>query len=190
MKTHKDEIVSVPEEVPVIAPEPKETVAVTELPEVPIQTEVVDGPMYGPELPPDFLVSEAASEPKPDPEPEPEPAPASELAPEPEDLGDKIFNLPDRDTMLERLLAVSDNSHLQERLYPLLLKDAGHEKVAIGIIMMVVLAISEYCNGLPPSILVIMHHDVDSYIRALIVDEQIAQYAVGQWNEMSAIRHG
>jgi len=35
--------------------------------------------------------------------------------------------------MLKRLLAVSDQPHFQERFYPILLRDAGTEKVVLGV---------------------------------------------------------
>ena len=40
-------------------------------------------------------------------------------------MNDKVITLPDAESMLQRLNKVDDNSHLQERFYPLLLKNAG-----------------------------------------------------------------
>ena len=65
-------------------------------------------------------------------------------------MNKKTVTLPDRDEMLKRLLKVSNDSHAQERFYPILLQSAGRVLVAQGVVMMLALAIHDYTEGMPP----------------------------------------
>lgn len=80
---------------------------------------------------------------------------------------DAVITLPDRATMLNRLLAVDTNDHVQERFIPLLLQHAGTEKVGEGIVMMISLAIHDYTQGMPPMMTNLMYMNMDRYIDAL-----------------------
>lgn len=57
--------------------------------------------------------------------------------------------LPDREELLRRLRLVSDNAHFEERFFPLILKHAGTEKVAMGVVMLMELALYDYLQGMP-----------------------------------------
>ena len=88
---------------------------------------------------------------------------------------EKVITLPNRDEMLERLLKVSDNSHLQERFYPILLKQAGQERVLQGIVMMLALAIHDYVEGMPPVMANLMYMQAPDFIDALVSDAETAK---------------
>lgn len=92
-------------------------------------------------------------------------------------MSDKVITLPNREEMQQRLLAVDDNSHLQERFYPLLLQHAGEEKVARGVVMLLALAIYDYTSGMPPVMSGLMYMKADSYIDALVDDPEVAEAA-------------
>ena len=47
----------------------------------------------------------------------------------------KVITLPNRDEMIERLVKVNDDSRLQERFYPILLKQAGQKYAAQDIVI-------------------------------------------------------
>ena len=94
-------------------------------------------------------------------------------------MSEKVITLPNRDEMLERLVKVSDNSHLQERFYPILLKQAGQERVAQGIVMMLALAIHDYVEGMPPVMANLMYMQAPDFIDALVSDPETAKEAKG-----------
>ncbi|MEX2145048.1 MAG: hypothetical protein WD712_01590 [Candidatus Spechtbacterales bacterium] len=92
-------------------------------------------------------------------------------------MSEKVITLPNRDEILARLVKVSDNSHLQERFYPILLKQAGQELVAQGIVMMLVLAIHDYVEGMPPVMANLMYMEAPGFIDALVSDPETAEEA-------------
>lgn len=51
--------------------------------------------------------------------------------------------------MLANLLAVSNESHFRERLYPLFLEKAGRELEPMGIVIGLLLAVEDYSSGMP-----------------------------------------
>lgn len=92
-------------------------------------------------------------------------------------MTDKMFNLPSEDEMLQCLLEVDDDSHLQERFYPKLLKQAGQQKVAMGVVMLLQIAIHDYTEGMPASMGAIMNMRMPDFIDALVPDEEVAKEA-------------
>ena len=92
-------------------------------------------------------------------------------------MSEKVITLPNRDEMLKRLLKVSDNSHMQERFYPILLKQAGQERVARGIVMMLALAIHDHVEGMPPVMANLMYMQAPDFIDALVSDAETAKAA-------------
>ena len=92
-------------------------------------------------------------------------------------MSEKTIVLPTREDMLRRLIAVRDNSHYQERFYPILLKAAGQRRVAQGVVMMFTLAIHDYTQGLPPMMANLVYMDVPEFIDALVDDKEVAEEA-------------
>lgn len=88
--------------------------------------------------------------------------------------------------MLTRLLKVNGENHLQERFYPILLKNAGSQKVAQGVVLLIQLAIYDYLQGLPPMMEPIMQMMVPDLIKALIDDEGVASEAQRFYEETQA----
>ena len=99
-------------------------------------------------------------------------------------MNEKVITLPNRDEMLERLVKVSDNSHLQERFYPILLKQAGQERVALGIVMMLALATHDYVKGMPAVMANLMYMQAPGFIDALVSDPETAKEAKGFLKEV------
>ena len=97
---------------------------------------------------------------------------------------EKVITLPNREEMLARLIKVSDNSHLQERFYPILLKVAGQERVPQGIVKMLALAIHDYTEGMPPMIANLMYMQAPGFIDALVTDPEAAKEAKDRLQEV------
>ncbi len=85
--------------------------------------------------------------------------------------------LPAADKMLQSLIAVDDQPHFQERFYPILLKDAGREVGAKGIVMMLSLAIYDYTKGMPQIVAALMQCMIPRFIDALVTDPKVAEAA-------------
>lgn len=92
-------------------------------------------------------------------------------------MNHKKFNLPSREEMIKRLLKVDDNEYLVEHLYPKLLKKAGSKKTAIGVVMMLKIAIYHCPEDTPINIEKVMDKRMSGFIDALCSDEEIAEEA-------------
>ena len=90
---------------------------------------------------------------------------------------EKVITLPNREEMLARLVKVSDNLHLQERFYPILLESAGQERVPQGVVMMLALAIHDHTEGMPPMMANLMYKQAPGFIDALVTDPEAAKEA-------------
>lgn len=91
------------------------------------------------------------------------------------------ITLPDAETMMSRLQEVSYNPHVVQYFYPLLTKYAGKERVPMGIVMMLQLAIHDYAKNLPMMMVSVLNMDMDNYIDALVLDEDAAAEAKTFW---------
>lgn len=89
-------------------------------------------------------------------------------------MSNKVITLPDSVQLLARLLEANNNDHLRERFYPMLLKEAGKNLAPTGIALMLVLAISDYTEGMPPSMTAIMYMMAPDLIDALVDDLDVA----------------
>ncbi len=92
-------------------------------------------------------------------------------------MSDKTFNLPAKEEMLQRLLKVDDNSHAQEKFYPLLTKHGGEQRVAMGVVLMLQLAIHDYTQGMPAMMMSLLNMRMNDFIDALCPDAEIAAEA-------------
>lgn len=89
--------------------------------------------------------------------------------------------------MLERLLQVDEDVNFQVHLYPKILKSAGQEKAAMGVVLLLRIAIHEYAGGAPlieASVLVRMHEFID----ALVIDMGVAEEAKGYFGRELTLR--
>lgn len=92
--------------------------------------------------------------------------------------------MPDRDTMFNALRSVDTNPHLCEKFYPLICNDlAGKQKVAIGVVTSVQLALVDYTDGLPGIVAMAMEHQVSSFIK-VITPSDIQQEAMDLWENI------
>jgi hypothetical protein len=94
-----------------------------------------------------------------------------------------VFTLPNKEEMLARLMKVNSNSHFAEKLYPRLTRSAGREKVPMGVVMMLTLAIHDYMEGLPPMMGALVEKQVPEFIDALIPDPKAAEEAKKLWEQ-------
>ncbi len=88
-----------------------------------------------------------------------------------------VIVLPAADEMLQRLIAVNDHLHFQGQFYPILLKDAGRELSANGIVLMLFMAIYDYTEGMPPIARVVILDEIPQFIDALVTDPKLAEAA-------------
>lgn len=63
-------------------------------------------------------------------------------------MKDKKIIFPDRDEMLRRLLSINDDLDARLKFYPMLLRSAGKEINAIGIVYQLVVAIHDYTSSI------------------------------------------
>jgi len=96
--------------------------------------------------------------------------------------------LPDRDEMLRRLVALDNNSHLVQKFYPKLLKDAGTEKFPLGVVMLLILAIADYTKGMPIQMQGIMEMKVPEIIKCMSPNEEFSGETLAAW-EASFKKH-
>ena len=99
-------------------------------------------------------------------------------------MNGRLVTLPNRELMLQRLIDVNDESHFQERFYPILLKQAGKEKFCQGVSLMLLLAIDDYTKGMPDMVKNVLHSMLPSFLEALLPDEEAVAEAM-QWLEDS-----
>jgi hypothetical protein len=86
--------------------------------------------------------------------------------------------LPNKEDMLKRLIEVDDNGHYQEKFYPLLLQKAGIELYPSGVLLMITLAMYDYCKGLPAMTANLVMMTTPKFLEALITDEEALKEAV------------
>ena len=92
-------------------------------------------------------------------------------------MSEKTVILPDHEEMFRRLLGVSDDAYMQERFYPILLKKAGRQLVAPGVVMLLTLAIHDFVDGMPPGMANAMFAQAPDFIDALVTDAEVAEQA-------------
>ena len=85
-----------------------------------------------------------------------------------------VVTLPDSDELLLRLKAASSEPHRIERLYPIILRNAGRQMYSTGIVIMLQLAFYDYTVDLPPIINIQLQMDIDNYISAILIDNEVA----------------
>jgi hypothetical protein len=95
-------------------------------------------------------------------------------------MSEKVITLPEAEEMKRRLLSVDDNSHMQQKFYPILLKQAGQERVGMDVVMMLALAIHDYTEGMPAIMSNMLYMRADEFVDALIEDEDVATEAKAQ----------
>lgn len=92
-------------------------------------------------------------------------------------MEEKVITLPGRDEMQKRLLAINGSSHLQQKFYPILLEYAGRQLFPQGVVTMLVLAIHDYIEGMPPMMSDLMYMSAPKFIEALVDNPEDAERA-------------
>jgi hypothetical protein len=85
--------------------------------------------------------------------------------------------LPDRETMLTRLIKVDDGEQLREQFFPLLLKYADHTTSVYGVADILVSAIKTYTSDKPVFICAVIGMLAPLFLEALIKDPLTAKAA-------------
>lgn len=98
----------------------------------------------------------------------------------------KTFSLPSESEMRLRLQTVSDEPYLAEKLYPLLLRHAGQELTATGLVLAVQGALLDYAQGRPPIMSGIIQMYLNPIVVALVDDEDIKAEALNDIAETEA----
>jgi hypothetical protein len=97
----------------------------------------------------------------------------------------KTVVLPEHSDMLEHLRSVIDNQHAEQKFFPLLLKDAGRRLNGMGVVMMLELAIFDYCKGMPPIMVSIMHMHVRRLVEVLVNDDEVKADALRMLDDVN-----
>ena len=95
------------------------------------------------------------------------------------------ITLPDTETIMSRLKAVSSDDHCVQKLYPPIAKNGGQERVPMGIIMMLQLAIHDYTEGMSPMMVAVLNMNMNSYIDALVPDQAAAAEVKSHWAKIA-----
>ncbi len=86
--------------------------------------------------------------------------------------------LPEYEDMLIRLRSVIDEDHVTRYFYPLILRYAGQQRNAQGVVTMLMMAISIYTNSLQlPSVERTLRSSASDYIAVLVDDREVCQEA-------------
>lgn len=88
----------------------------------------------------------------------------------------RVFNLREREDMRKRLEAIDVPEHTKQKLYPMLLKHAGDRKVSTGVVILIELALHDYCEDMP-EMNSLMQMYVPMFIDAMTPDEEAAKEA-------------
>lgn len=94
----------------------------------------------------------------------------------------KIITVPGAEELASRLIAVDSEPHLQERFYPLLMKTAGQPRSGEGIVIALMLAVSDYTQGQPPIMATLMHMRLHQFLGAFTDDEEVLAIASAHLN--------
>jgi hypothetical protein len=100
-------------------------------------------------------------------------------------MKDKVITLPQRSEMYKRLVAVMEETHVVEQFYPLLLKHAGTQKVAKGVVIAILLGIDDYTRDLPPYAQRILLKEVPAFVDAMVDDKGVAEDAKKYYRSVS-----
>lgn len=102
-------------------------------------------------------------------------------------MSDKVIALPECEEMTAALIGVFDNDHAIQKLYPRICEYlAGQEKVAMGVVMGLTLAIYDYTEGMPPVMSNLVHMYMPNFIEAIVPDEEVRQEAIDHYNAAMA----
>ena len=101
----------------------------------------------------------------------------------------RFTKLPGTDEMRERLERVLDDSYMAEYLFPLLLKSAGRELNAMGVVMCLQLAIADFLarfkgNPALPVLQLVLAEKTNALIEALVDEPDIRAEAVAFWKKV------
>lgn len=98
---------------------------------------------------------------------------------------DQTIILPSSEEIVERLKQVLDDEYMAQKFYPLIAQYGGEQKVAMGVVMMLVLAIEDFMqSGYPAAMRGILYMDVPRFIDALIDDKEVAEEAKMHWQNI------
>lgn len=104
--------------------------------------------------------------------------------PERKEESETIISLPNKEEMLQRLTALDADPHLQQKLYPLLLKNAGREKYPLGVVILLNLALNDYTENNPPEVAATVSLRAPQFIDALVPDSKKADEVKQLWRQM------
>jgi len=97
----------------------------------------------------------------------------------------KVVTLLEKEQMTRNLLAISDSDCFKREFYPLLTKNAGQQRVGLGIAMMLVEAIFSFTEDNGPFWFGVLASDADRYIDALTDDAEASKIAKDYFAKIS-----
>lgn len=101
------------------------------------------------------------------------------------DKKEKVITLPDADDLAKRLRSIVTSEHEAERFHPILLRHAGCELVAAGVMLMLATAVNEYCKGMQSQMEPLMLKLVEAvYVDVIIDDPDVREETKGLLREI------
>ena len=92
-------------------------------------------------------------------------------------MSDVLIQIPDEQTLLEKLKEIDLDPHFCEHLYPIFARKAGNSFYPIGIISIIIIGIDEYIK-LPNPVIqnlnalrLILSTKIPNFIRAMVPDD-------------------
>jgi hypothetical protein len=84
----------------------------------------------------------------------------------------QLVTLGSASQITEALMKVNDATHVQQKLYPKLTSQADQQKYPMGVLLLIELALHDYCNGLPPMMHNLLSMQVPEFIKCLVPDPE------------------
>lgn len=99
-------------------------------------------------------------------------------------MNQRRITLPDRDDMLRRLRKVSTQEAFETCFYPYIVQEAGAQRDASGIVMILQLAFMEFLKRQPKVVAAALLMRTEEYVRALVDDKKVQKEALAHVAEM------
>lgn len=90
--------------------------------------------------------------------------------------GETLVRIPSADILTQRLETYIGEAllpYMAQKLYPQILKMAGHELLPVGVALEITLAVYDACEDLPPMNAPIMDQHLPGLVSALVPDETL-----------------
>jgi len=96
--------------------------------------------------------------------------------------------LPEIEEMQRRLISVDNTEYMSSKFYPLLTEYAGREMEILGVVHVLVLAVTIHSEGKPPMFSKVLFMRLPEFVKALIDDEEMRSEILQEMRAIGIIR--